>query len=64
MLDYKLYVNVIFEMIDKIEKSASTKKELMENPELQDATLMRLQVIGENIKKMPLEIKKQYKEIK
>jgi uncharacterized protein with HEPN domain len=66
MQEYKLYVNLIFEMINKIENSIKDKdkKELIENPELQDATLMRLQVIGENIKKIPVEIKKQHKEIK
>jgi uncharacterized protein with HEPN domain len=66
MQEYRLYVNVILEMIDKIESSIqnSDKKEFMENSELQDATLMRLQVIGENIEKIPLEIKKEYKEIK
>ncbi len=66
MLDYRLYVNVILETIEKIENSIvkENKKEFMENSELQDATLMRLQVIGESIKKMPVEIKKQYKEIK
>ena len=30
----------------------------MKNPEIQDATLMRLQVIGENIKSIPFAVKK------
>ncbi|MEK6885795.1 MAG: HepT-like ribonuclease domain-containing protein [Nanoarchaeota archaeon] len=65
MLEYKLYVNVLLEAIDKIENSVeNNRKEFMENSELQDATLMRLQVIGESIKKIPTYIKKQYKEIK
>ena len=36
----------------------------MKSDELQDATLMRLQVIGENIKKIPFKIKKKNKNIK
>ncbi len=66
MLDYKLYVNVILEVIEKIENSISnlSKEEFLEDLELQDATLMRLQVIGENIKNIPLELKKKNKEIK
>lgn len=50
----------------KIEKSIMSrdKKEFMQDEQLQDATLMRLQVIGENIKKIPLEIKKRHKDIK
>jgi len=65
MSEYKLYRNVILEMIDKIEKSIGRveKKEFINSPELQDATLMRLQVIGENIKNIPLQIKKKYKEV-
>jgi len=66
MSESKLYVNLILEMIGKIEESVQgiSKKEFMEDETIQDATLMRLQVIGENIKNMPLEIKKQHEEIK
>ena len=66
MQDYKLYTNVIIETIAKIENSMNSieKREFLENSELQDATLMRLQVIGECIKKIPPEIKKNAKEIK
>jgi len=66
MSDYKLYVNVILEVIEKIESSVSKLKreDFLKNSELQDATLMRLQVVGENIKKIPWELKKKDKETK
>lgn len=66
MQDFKLYVNVIIEIIEKIENSFTSisKSEFMSDSELQDATLMRLQVIGENIKKIPPEVKKKNKETK
>ncbi len=66
MPDYKLYINVILESIEKIENSAAKlkKEDFLKNLEIQDATLMRLQVIGENIKKIPSEAKKRVKEIK
>lgn len=66
MLDYKLYINVILEIIEKIEGSIFklNKEDFLKDLELQDATLMRLQVIGENIKKIPLDLKRKNKEIK
>jgi len=66
MLDYNLYKNVILEVIEKIENSlvGVSTKEFLKDPEIQDATLMRLQVIGENIKNLSLKIKKKNKDIK
>ena len=66
MQKYKLHTNVIIETIEKIKKSLSKsdKSDFMRDSELQDATLMRLQVIGENIRKIPFDIKKKNKEIK
>ncbi len=66
MQEYKLFVNLILENITKIENSFNSleQKQFIEDIELQDATLMRLQVIGESIKKIPLEIKKKNKDIK
>ena len=66
MQESKLYLNVILEMIEKIENSFAnaSKQEFMDDSELQDATLMRLQVMGENIKKIDFETKKKNKEIK
>jgi len=61
MLRYELYINTIFEMIERIQSSLKSKEDFIKDYELQDATLMRLQVIGENIKKIPSEIKKSNK---
>lgn len=66
MQESKLYINVILETISKIEDSINkiNKSEFLKNILLQDATLMRLQVIGENITKIPLKIKKKNKEMR
>lgn len=61
MLNYKLYTNTILEMIKRIQSSLKEKNDFMKDYGLQDATLMRLQVIGENIKKIPSAIKKDNK---
>ena len=65
MLRYDLYFNMISEMIEKITNSIKdiSKEEFLKDEELVDATLMRLQVIGENVKSIPLKIKKNQKEI-
>jgi len=59
MQEYDLYVNVVLENIVKIEKSFSKLKEseFLKDSNLQDATLMRLQVVGENVKKIPSKLK-------
>jgi uncharacterized protein with HEPN domain len=59
MSRYKLYINVILETISKIEKSILKieKSKFLKDKDIQDATLMRLQVIGENIKKIPSSLK-------
>lgn len=64
MSDYELHKNAILDMIKRIESSTTNKEEFMKSPELQDATLMRLQVIGESIKNIPLKIKKKNKKLK
>ena len=53
-------------MIEKIELSIKdvSKEEFIAGGDLLDATLMRLQIIGENIRSIPLAIKKKNKEIK
>lgn len=65
MQESKLYINIIIESIEKIEISMKNinYQDFLNNLNLQDATLMRLQVIGENIKKIPFKIKKRNKEI-
>ncbi|MFH1151936.1 MAG: HepT-like ribonuclease domain-containing protein [Nanoarchaeota archaeon] len=61
-----LYTNQIREIITKIEFSlkGKTEQDFVKSDVLKDATLMRLQAIGELVKKIPLEIKKKNKEIK
>lgn len=61
MSNYKIYINVIDEMIERIQSSLKNKNDFMNDYELQDATLMRLQVIGENVKSISKEIKKKNK---
>lgn len=61
MFRYELYFNLITEMCDKLEKTPIKK---LNDETIWDATLMRFQVIGENIKKIPVKIKKENKEIK
>ncbi len=58
MPEYKLYINTIFEMIERIQSTLKDKNDFLKDYEIQDATLMRLQVIGENIKRVPSTIKK------
>jgi len=61
MHDYKLYLEQIVDMIKKISKSNLDK--MGPDSLLLDATLMRLQVIGESSKKIPVKIKKIYPNI-
>ena len=65
MLRYNLYLKDILEAINKIEKSLEGKEinKIQYDSEIWDATLMRLQIIGESIKKIPLPIKKKYSNV-
>ena len=62
MLKYKLYLNDILKSIREIEKSigSKSKKYFDSDIDASKATAMRLQVIGESIKKIPLEIKSKF----
>ena len=66
MQKYELYLNQILENIEKIESSlkGKNKVDLEKEGILRDATYMRIQVIGENINKIPSKIKKIYPEVK
>lgn len=61
MSEYSLYFNVLDETIARIENSIKsiTKEQFLADITLQDATLMRLQVIGENINNLPRKMKKE-----
>ncbi len=66
MQKYELYLNQILENIKKIEDSFKGKgrENLEKEDTLRDATYMRIQVIGENINKIPFRIKSKHPEIK
>ena len=61
MSKYNLYLNLIFEMCQKLEKTSLDK---LNDADVWDATLMRFQVIGENLKKIPKRIKSKHQEAK
>jgi len=65
MSKYDLYLNEILRAIDLTEKSIydASYEEFESNQDLIDATAMRLQIIGESIKKLPAKFK-QNKQIK
>ncbi len=63
MLNYNLYIKNILQAIEKIERTCK-KRESLEDIDILDMTLMRLQTIGENIINIPKEIKQKHKEIK
>jgi uncharacterized protein with HEPN domain len=67
MFDYKFKLKEILDLIELIEKSTSegmNLKEFYDNRDLFDATLMRIQVIGECIRVIPFELKKEYKMVR
>ncbi len=63
MLNYNLYIRNILEAIEKIERTCKNKNSL-DDGDIWDMTLMRLQIIGENSIMIPKEIQKKYREIK
>ena len=63
MLNYNIYLQNILNAINKIERDCKNK-EILNDENIWDMTLMRLQVIGENSIMLPKEIKQKHKEIK
>ncbi len=61
MSRYDLYLNLISETCEKIEKTDIKK---LSDETVWDATLMRFQVIGENVKKIPIKEKNKHKDVK
>jgi len=59
MSQYNLNLNLISEVIKRIERDLNKS---LEDPTVWDAMLMRFQVIGENIDKLPKEIRKKHHE--
>jgi uncharacterized protein with HEPN domain len=60
MLEYEVYLNLIIEMVDKIERSL---KKSIDDEDVWDAVLMRFQVIGESVNNIPKKIRDNHSEI-
>lgn len=60
MLKYKLYLKDILRAVKDIEENLNKKnfKKFIKDKNLIDATAMRLQIIGESLKKIPKTFKK------
>lgn len=63
--NYKVYLDDILESIERIEEYMQDKDEVdfKRDIELQDAVLRRLEIIGEAVKHIPLNIKDKNQEI-
>jgi len=63
--DINLFLEDIIEQIELIEKSTNkiNKDKFLNNKDLQDATVRRLEIIGEAAKNIPEKIRKKYPEI-
>lgn len=66
MLKYNLYINDILRAIKDIYETTKAKNFDMfsKDKNLVDATAMRIQIIGESVKKLPSKFKKKKKNIK
>ncbi len=65
MRDYNLYLNDILSAIEKIEDYSknSSYERFQHDKMLQDAIIRNIEIIGEAVKKIPMEIRNDYKEI-
>lgn len=63
--DPKILIEHILECIERIEEYTKgiTKKEFFDSPQLQDAIIRRIEIIGEAVKNIPVEIKNRYPSI-
>lgn len=66
MSKYNLYINDILRAISDIEETTKNKNfnVFSQDKNLVDATAMRIQIIGESVKKLPEGLKKKEKQIK
>jgi len=64
--DTRVYIEDILEAITKIEeymKGLSSDEEFYNNTQIQDAVLRRLEIIGEAVKSIPEEFRRQYPDV-
>lgn len=65
MRNYEIYLNDILESIERIQRSIKNieKSGFKKNIDIQDAIIRRIQIIGEAVKNIPLELKKKYSNV-
>ncbi len=63
--DVQVYIEDILESIEKIEEYTKEidEADFYENPQVQDAVLRRLEIIGEAVKNIPQEFRDRYPDI-
>ena len=63
--DVQVYIEDILECIEKIEEYTKEidEDDFFENPQVQDAVLRRLEIIGEAVKNIPQEFRDRYPDI-
>ena len=63
--DPRIFIEHILECIARIEEYVKdvTKEEFMRSPQLQDAIVRRIEIIGEAVKNLPAEIKEKFPDI-
>jgi len=63
--DIKVFIEHILESISLIETYTSqiSNKEFFESRQVQDAVIRRLEIIGEAVKNIPLEVKEKHPEV-
>jgi len=63
--DFLIFIEHIFDSIEKIEKYVKnlTEEDFAKNDQCQDAIIKRFEIIGEATKKLPLDFRKKHPEI-